>query len=470
MSTPSPNFVEPRLNLRLPNVVDAAPSEAAVVVSESKEEPRLPNVVDAAPYEAAVVVSESKEEPRLPNVVDTYVPSSGNNSSASNSAAASRFSRLDNFPEEYDPDRYAAEEEKIAKAKSAAGAGAGAREVAVAKRREVRLMVRPRALNTINVTEEKQIWREFVSSLVEKKKPHVLVISFYVNKPITFGRGSFFIGEATDKVTVTNSGSASITGLADSSIDTLLKTAVGKINDERTITHLCIYINFENNIDYANLNSVVLKVKEIGAKYGIELLASKGEPSSSSGYMKLTATDHANLLFIVQKIAEEKDLPVDANINAIIRTIATRKNVTIMKEERAAIQDFVNKIKGKESSSGANNSSASSAAPVFVPMIENDKIYLRILKNFIGIEREMPEDRRVPLSSELIDLEETLRKRTDNTITVEERKTLKEGLDLHAEKVKEKRGSSGGRRRKSRKSRKTRKARKTKSRKSHRRR
>jgi hypothetical protein len=77
--------------------------------------------------------------------------------------------------------------------------------------------------------------------------------------------------------------------------------------------------------------------------------------------MKMTPTDHANLLFIVQKIAEEKDLPFDPNINAIIRTIATRKNVTIMKEERAAIQDFVNKIKGKESSSGANNSSAGSS-------------------------------------------------------------------------------------------------------------
>ena len=352
-----PNVVGKGPNLGLPNVVDAVPSETAVVVSESKEERGLPNVVDTVPSKAAVV-SESKEEGGLPNVVDTYVSSSGNNSSASNSATAPLSSRLDNFPEEYDPDRYAAEEKKLAIAKAAAGAGAGAREVAVAKLRQVRLMVRPRALKTINETEEKSIWRDFVISPV--KTPYVFVFSFFINKPITYGRGSFFIGTTKDKVSVTNSDSAKITDLADPSIDTLLNTAVGKINDNRSITHLCIYINFENAIDYVNLNTVVRKVKEIGAKYGIELLASKGEPSSSSGYMKMTPTDEANMLFIGEMIAGKKDLPYDAKINYIIKAMPSRR-FTISKDESAALQDFVNNIKGKGSSSGANNSSAGSS-------------------------------------------------------------------------------------------------------------
>jgi len=197
--------------------------------------------------------------------------------------------------------------------------------------------------------------------------------------------------------------------------------------------------------------------------------------SAPNQYMDMTPRDH----FMIKKLEEimekrfsipkDKKVPFPEGLTELAVTLVGRRvknDTTITNKERADLEKYLLILMGSRESSGGNNSSAASAAPVFVPMTENDKIFLRILKNFIGIEREMSEDKRVPLSSELINLAKILDERKDNRITEEERKTLKDGLDSHAKKVKEKRGTSGGARRKSRKARKSRKtkSRKTKSR------
>lgn len=209
--------------------------------------------------------------------------------------------------------------------------------------------------------------------------------------------------------------------------------------------------------------------------------AAAAAASAPNQYMDMTPRDH----FIIEKLGQLMNpkngisVPFPPGLLKLIISLAQRrlnkeanlnKEAKITIEERAGLEKYLLTLMKAAPSSGGNNSAAASAAPVYVPMTEEDIIYLRVLKNFIGIESGLPEDRRVPLSSELIELEETLRKRTDKTITVEERKALKEGLDAHVKEVKATRGSSGGKRRKSRKSRKSQSGRKTKSRKSHRRR
>jgi len=172
------------------------------------------------------------------------------------------------------------------------------------------------------------------------------------------------------------------------------------------------------------------------------------------------------------RIPKGKKVPFPEGLTELAATLLMRglkNDTTITNKERADLQKYLLILMGRESP-GGNNSSAASAAPVYVPMTEEDIIYLRVLRNFIGIESGLPEDRRVPLSSELINLAKILGERKEKIITVEESKTLKEGLDAHVEEVKATRGSSGGKRRKSRKSRKSQSGRKTKSRKSHRRR